>query len=235
MIGKSGPAFVMFSTAHSVVLVIILLVALILFLSRKNCSLKPQKYQLVERFFAISLLVMELLYHAWMYKTGMWNVDNSLPLELCSISLLLAIALLWTGNKLLYNFVFFVGIGGALQALATPVLDLSFPHFRYFHFFYTHGGIILTALYFTWVKGYHPTFKGIIKAMAMLNGVAAFVFIVNLVTEGNYMFLRIKPTTGSLLDYLGPYPWYILSLEVVSFIIFVGLWAMFKNRMHHSD
>lgn len=235
MIGKSGPAFVMFSMAHLMILVIILLIAIILFLSRKNCSLKQQKHQLVERLFAISFLVMELLYHAWMYGIGRWDVGNSLPLELCSISLVLAIILLWTGNKFLYYFVFFAGIGGALQALATPVLDLSFPHFRYFHFFYTHAGIILIALYFTWIKGYRPTFKGIIKAMAMLNGIAALVFVVNLVTGGNYMFLRIKPTTGSLLDYLGPYPWYILSLEVVSFITFVCLWAIFKRRKHHSD
>ena len=54
----------------------------------------------------------------------------------------------------------------------------------------------------------------------MLNVLAAVVFTVNLVTGGNYMFLRIKPTTGSLLDYLGPYPWYILSLEGVSFYRF---------------
>lgn len=235
MTGKSGPSFVMFSTAHLVILVIILLIAIILFLSRKNYSLKQQKHQLIERLFAISLLIMELLYYVWMYGTGRWDVGNSLPLELCSISLMLAIILLWTGNKLLYDFVFFAGIGGALQALATPVLDLSFPHFRYFHFFYTHAGIILTALYFTWIKGYRPTFKGIIKAMAMLNGVAAFVFVVNLITEGNYMFLRMKPTTSSLLDYLGAYPWYIISLEVVTFIIFVCLWAMFKRREHHSD
>ena len=46
------------------------------------------------------------------------------------------------GTGGLIDFVFFAGIGGALQAMATPVLDVGFPHFRYFHFFYTHIGII---------------------------------------------------------------------------------------------
>ena len=235
MIGKSGPAFIMFSATHIIALVIVFICVIILFLTQKNFPRKKQKRQLAERLFAISLLSMELLYHAWMYRAGMWRIGDSLPLELCSISLVLAIFLLWTGNKHLYNFVFFAGIGGALQALATPVLDLSFPHFRYFHFFYTHAGIILIALYFTWMKGFRPTFKGIIKAMIMLNGVAAVVYVVNLLTNGNYMFLRVKPMTGSLLDYLGPYPWYILSLEGVSFFVFVLLWALFKRPKHHSD
>lgn len=235
MIGKSGPAFEMFSAAHLVALVIIFVVFLTLFLSKKKWILKQQTRKLAEQLFAISLLGMELLYHVWMYATGNWHVNSSLPLELCSISLLVAIILLWTGNRHLYDFVLFAGIGGALQALATPVLDLSFPHFRYFHFFYTHGGIILTALYFTWIKGYQPTFKGVIKTMFMLNGVAVFVFMINWLTKGNYMFLRMKPSTGSLLDYLGPYPWYLLSLEVVTFIIFISLWIMLRKPVHRSD
>jgi hypothetical integral membrane protein (TIGR02206 family) len=114
--------------------------------------------------------------------------------------------------------------------VATPVLDMSFPHFRFFHFFYTHIGIVITALYFTWVKGYRPTFKGIIKTMVALNVLLPIVFAINIFFQGNYMFLRTKPTNGSLLDFLGPYPWYILSLEGVTFFIFVVLWLVFRKK-----
>lgn len=219
----------MFSAAHFAALIILFLILIVLFLSRNSCSIKQQHRQQLERLFAVSLLGMESLYHIWASATDRWNLIDSLPLELCSFSLFGAAILLWTGNKHLYDFVFFAGIGGAIQALATPALDLSYPHFRYFHFFYTHIGIIFTALYFTWVKGFRPTFKGIIRTMVTINILAVFVFIVNLFTQGNYMFLRIKPTTGSLLDYLGPYPWYLLSLECVAFIIFVCLWVVFRK------
>lgn len=187
-----------------------------------------------ERLFALTLLVMEVLYHVGMIVTGRWGLSDSLPLELCSISLLVAIVLLWTGNRHLYDFIFFAGIGGALQAMATPVLDVGFPHFRYFHFFYTHIGIIITALYFTWMKGYRPTFIGIIKTMIILNLLLPLIFAVNVFFQGNYMFLREKPVNGSLLDYLGPYPWYILALEGVAFLIFVFLWLLFR-KWHFRD
>ena len=235
MFNKGIPSFIIFSPAHLSVLIILSTIITLLFLKRRTWTLLPRKARLIERLFAISLLAMEFLYHIWASAVGRWNVIDSLPLELCSFSLFAAIILLWTGNKHLYDFVLLAGIGGALQALATPVLDLSFPHFRYFHFFYTHSGIILTALYFTWIKGYQPTFKSVIKTMIILNALAVLVYVVNLLTEGNYMFLRIKPTTGSLLDYLGPYPWYLLSLEAVSFIVFICLWMIFRKGSQRSD
>lgn len=219
------PSFVIFSTAHIVAVIIGFVIIYILFLMRNKWGgIEP-----IEKFYALSLLIMELLYQTWMWKTERWDVSYSLPLELCSISLILTIVLLWTGSRHLYDFVFYAGIGGALQAIMTPDLELSFPHFRYFHFFYTHFGIILTACYFTWYKGYRPTFIGIVKTMILLNLILPIVFLVNWLFRGNYMFLRAKPTGGSLLDYLGPYPWYLLSLEFVAFLIFLLLWSIFRN------
>lgn len=218
--------FVMFSAAHWSAIAAIVFAAILLFTLKDRIN--PNRKW--ERFVAVTLLIMDIGYHVWLIGSNRWRLIDSLPLELCSLSLLAAIFLLWTGNRKLYPFVFFAGIGGALQAVLTPVLDLSYPHFRYFHFFYTHGGIILTALYFTWVKGARPTFKGVLQTMLVLNLLLPVIFLVNLLVEGNYMFLRMKPINGSLLDYLGPYPWYLLSLEAVAFLIFTILWFLFRER-----
>jgi hypothetical integral membrane protein (TIGR02206 family) len=223
------PSFAMFSTEHVLAIVMLFLSLFLLFLT-KNILHRQDHLRVIERIFAMSLLIMEIFHHIWMATTGRWSLSGSLPLELCSISLLVAIALLWTGNRRLYMFVFFAGIGGAIQAIGTPVLDVGFPHFRYFHFFYTHIGIILAALYFTWIKRYRPTFRGIVSTMIVLNILLPFIFFVNQLFDANYMFLRMKPENGSLLDVLGPYPWYILSLEAVAFIIFALLWLAFRKR-----
>ena len=227
--------FEMFSRAHWEAIVALFFVIVLLYFSKKKWSFQPQKLRRIERIFAGSLLIMDVLYYIWLFQAGRWNVSNSMPLELCSISLAMTIILLWTGNKHVYDFVFYAGIGGALQAVATPVLDMGFPHFRYFHFFYTHIGIVITALYFTWVKGYRPTFKGIIKTMVALNVLLPIVFAINVFLQGNYMFLRMKPANGSILDFLGPYPWYILSLEVVAFSTFVVLWLVFRKKEEHAN
>lgn len=223
------PSFELYSIAHFVSLGIFLLLIVLLFSFRKKRVFLPKCEQRIERLFALSLLVMEILFHVWMIHTGRWDLSNSLPLELCSISLIFTILLLWTGNRSLIDFVFFAGIGGAIQAMATPVLDIGFPHFRYFHFFYTHIGIILTAFYFMWIKEYKPTFKGIMKTMIILNVLFPLIVVVNSLFEGNYMFLKMKPNSDSLLDYLGPYPWYILSLEGIAFMMFIVLWLLFRG------
>lgn len=222
------PSFELFSIAHLTAIVGLGLSILLLYLFRKG----PPASAKVERLVALSLLLMEVFYHVWMISTSRWMASQSLPLELCSISLIVVILLLWTGKKQLIDFVFFAGIGGALQAMATPVLDIGFPHFRYFHFFYIHISIILTALYFTWMKGYRPTFKGMMKTILALNLLLPIIMAVNALTQGNYMFLREKPLNGSLLDFLGPYPWYILSLEGVALIIFICLWLLFREWRH---
>jgi hypothetical integral membrane protein (TIGR02206 family) len=50
---------------------------------------------------------------------------------------------------------------------------------------------------------------------------------VNRLTGGNYLFLSRKPEGGSLLDLLGPWPWYILSLEAVALLLFTILYLPF--------
>lgn len=234
MIWNEEPVFTMFSSAHIVAVIGLVILIILLYVFRNKATIEVGKMKGFERFFAITLLAMDILYYVWLYQTERWNWSHSLPLELCSISLIAAILLLWTGNKHLYEFVFYAGIGGAIQAIATPVLDVGYPHFRFFHFFYTHVGIVLTALYFTWYKGYRPTFKGIVKTMIVLNILLPIVFVMNLVVDGNYMFLQRKPVNGSLLDYLGPYPWYIITLELVSFLVFLILWLIFRDKSEDS-
>ncbi len=151
-----------------------------------------------------------------------------MPLELCSVTLLLSILMLIFRSRWLYPVVLFAGIGGALQAVLTPNLAYAFPHYRFIHFFVAHSAIILAALYMTWIAGLRPTWKGVGKVMLFLNGLALMVWIVDRALGANYMFLTGKPSTPSILDVLGPYPVYILAEEAIALLFFSLLMLLFE-------
>ncbi|HEY9576408.1 MAG TPA: TIGR02206 family membrane protein, partial [Pseudobacillus sp.] len=68
------------------------------------------------------------------------------------------------------------------------------------------------------------------KTMVFLNLLVPVISFVNQLTDGNYLYLHHKPETASLLDFLGPYPWYILSLEAVAFTLSLLVWLLFRKR-----
>ena len=220
--------FQMFSLSHFVVISIFILVSILIFLFKDK--LKAEEWRYVEFGVAISLIIMETTYHLWMLLNGSWHVSHAIPLELCGISLILTVILLLIRNKLIYEILLFTALLGASQALFTPLLNYDFPHFRFFHFFYTHLMIIWVPLYFTWAKGYRPSIWSVLKLFIFLNVLMPVIMFINKLVGGNYMFLRHKPRSASLLDVLGPYPWYILSLEglLISFSLIV--WFLFREK-----
>jgi len=54
-----------------------------------------------------------------------------------------------------------------------------------------------------------------------------FVGLVDAVTGADYMFLRSKPSSPTLLDALGPWPVYLLSAAVLGLALFAILNAPF--------
>ena len=56
------------------------------------------------------------------------------------------------------------------------------------------------------------------------------IMLINKLVNGNYMFLSHKPDSASLLDVLGPYPWYILSLEGLLIGLSLIVWLIFRDK-----
>ena len=203
--------FEMFSSSHFIIIALLFVGAFCIYFFRND--LRKQNWRKAEIAIAVSLVLVEITYHLWMYVNGSWNVSHAIPLELCSISLILTVILLLTRKKIVYEIVLFTALLGASQAIFTPIVNYDFPHFRFFHFFYTHLMTIWAALYFTWVKGFRPTIWSVLKLFIFLNLLMPIILFINKLIGGNYMFLSHKPKGPSLMDVLGPYPWYILSLE----------------------
>lgn len=184
------------------------------------------------------LILAEISYQSWMVYYDKWAISYSLPLQLSSVSLIFAIIMLLTRNKNVFAFVYFAGIGSALQAMLTPVIDpYSFPHFRYIHFYVAHGGVVLACVYMIFVEKYIPTIRSLWNSFLYLNVYTAFIFVANLLVDSNYMFIMHKPSTPSILDLLGPWPWYILSLEFIALVSFFILLSpfLFHKKLERAE
>ncbi|WP_268762087.1 TIGR02206 family membrane protein [Bacillus sinesaloumensis] len=219
-----GEPFQWLSSSHIIMLGLLIGSGFLLFYWRAGLT---KGKTIIRWSLAFFLLISEVSLYVWYVHTGVWNPIDSLPLQLCSISLFLSIIMLLTRSYFLFEITYFLGIGGALQAMLTPELAYDFPHYRYFHFFLAHIAIILASLYMLWYEKCRPTLKSIWKAFIALNVLALIVFFINKVTGGNYMFLARKPFNPSIIDFLGPYPWYIISLEIVALVMFLILYLPF--------
>ncbi len=234
--GPEGNPFVMYSVQHWIALAGVFLSARLVVHFRKRLR-RPPWNALFRYSLAGMMLLLFIGLQIWYIRAGQWDIAHSLPLHLSTISLLASVLLLINKNYYLFEFIYFAGIGSALQALFTPVLDIAFPHFWYFYFFMGHGGIILAAVYFAAVERYRPVLKSIARTMLWLNVLVVIIFPINLITGGNYMFIARKPQTVSLLDLLGPWPWYILPLEAAALIICILLYMPFAllRKFHSSN
>jgi hypothetical integral membrane protein (TIGR02206 family) len=115
------------------------------------------------------------------------------------------------------------------MALLTPNLWEPFPSFGTVQFFVAHGLIVTGALYLAWSKLARPRRGSVLRAMLGINIYAAFVGAFDFVYKTDYMYLRAKPQNASLLDVLGPWPWYILAAEGVALIVFTLLYLPFRR------
>src|SRR5690625_2357332 len=216
--------FQMWQKSHMITIGTLLLLSFALYLGREQ--LRP--YRRVIRLTAgWALLISRFTLDIWYVTTGQWNAQSSLPLELCSIASIASGIMLLTKNKHLFEIFYFIGIGGATQAILTPDLNFGFPQYRFLQFFLDHMLLVLAPLIMIWLYRFTITRKSLTISFITLNVIAGIVFVINLLLSANYMFLRQKPSGPSLLDFLGPYPYYIFSLEIVVLIIFIMLYLPF--------
>jgi hypothetical integral membrane protein (TIGR02206 family) len=150
---------------------------------------------------------------------GTWSTRYDLPLQLTDAISVTSILALLTRRQLLVELVYFWSLTASLQATITPDLSSSFPSVYYFTYFTYHIGAIAAACFLVLGCRQYPRPGAVWRVYG-----ATFVFTLiagagDLLTDGNYMFLREKPEYSSLLNVMGPWPWYILSTAVLALVL----------------
>jgi hypothetical integral membrane protein (TIGR02206 family) len=219
-------SFPRFGPGHLTALALIPLVAygLALLAGRREGSRRPIQYTLAGLLTAATILWVTVL--VVRYNVG-WKWI--LPLQLCDASIVLTVLVILTLNQWLLDVVYFWGLTAVPLAMLMPDILEPFPDPFTISFFVLHGLVVVILLYLVWSGLMRPRPDAVMRSFLALNGFMLLVLAVNYGLNTNYMYLLAKPSQPSLLDYFGPWPWYILTSEFVAIVLFTLLGLPFRK------
>ncbi len=184
-----------------------------------------------------SILLLDRVFALiWAYhvdKIAYWA--NALPMHLCDWATFAVIIALVGRRQLPYELAYLWGLSGTFQAVLTPDTTESPLNPLFISFFVGHCGIIVSVLFLTWGLGMRPQPGAVLRVWICSQVYMVCAGLVNWLFRAhnpNFGYLAAKPPHGSLLDYFGPWPWYILTLEAMALVFYVLFYVpfWFANR-----
>ncbi|WP_048832663.1 TIGR02206 family membrane protein [Nocardia cyriacigeorgica] len=151
------------------------------------------------------------------------TVGQSVPLRLTDLATVVAGVALVTQWGWAYALTYYWCLTLSTQALVSPALESQdFPHYEFLGFWAIHLLVVWAAIYLTWGVGMRPDWGSYRIAVGATVVWVAVTFVFNTLADTNYGFVNRKPSTPSLLDVLGPWPWYLGTVAV----ILLAVWAL---------
>lgn len=224
--------FHLLGAAHLLILAAILLLAAVLAVVQRR-FVPGSKWLRIG--LGAAMLADSVLWYAYLAWTGQRIFPNQLPLELCDVTYFLVAIVLLTRRAALFDLAYYGALAGTSMALLTPDLWENFPSISTVHFFVVHGLTVAATLYLVWSGLARPRRGSVWRAMVGVNVMAAFDGPFDAIFKTNYMYLRMKPQDVSLLNFLGPWPWYIVWSEAVALGLFMLLYLPFWRGWRHRD
>lgn len=209
--------FQLFGFAHGVTIAIITALACVLAGIARNKKLQGWVNP-ISGILAIILLSNEIIWWIAAVNLKLWSLKWGLPLQICDLVIFTSAYSLMRHRQWVWELAYFWGLGGTLQAVLTPDMSFTFPHYYFLKFFITHGGVVIAVIFLAAGRGRPIYHFSVWRVFGITNIYAALMGIFNQMTGANYLYLCSKPRHPSILDYFGPWPWYILGLEAVLII-----------------
>lgn len=228
MVTPHTDIFVRWSAAHwSALSIILLACAALLLLAAKYRNQKHRICRILACIIAIEF-VWEHIRNAIYMPHDEW-IQN-LPLHFCSAMAVVSFIALWKEKRWACAFTYFGVLSASIQALITPSLAVDFPNTRYFVFFISHGLLLLAALAIPFILKWKARPKDIIRTLLIADAYILCIIPVNLLLDTNYGFTQHGPAGGSILDLLGPGPWYYLFLQIPALALFSLMYLPVRRK-----
>jgi len=165
----------------------------------------------------------ELVWYGYTVARGWFAPPAGLPLDLCDVVLWLTVYALVTARLWALEASYYLGLAGSGMAVLTPDLGAPFPSYPGVKFFVAHGAVVAAVLFLVWTGSCRPRRGSWWRVFLWTNVYAVFVALVDARWGTNYMYLRQKPESRTLLELLGPWPWYVLGGELAALLL---LWLL---------
>ena len=138
-------------------------------------SLSKKNVEIFAKYFTYVFIVVYIIYHINHIIDGTWSLNKRLPFHLCGFSSVITCFILFIDKKQYwFEFLFYAGVLGGLNALLTPLIDnYTGTNFFYIEYFYSHTSIIILPLYmyyFMDMKLIKDNLSS--KLMSLINGVS---------------------------------------------------------------
>tara|TARA_B000000532_G_C18872897_1_gene409269 strand:+ start:1138 stop:1854 length:717 start_codon:yes stop_codon:yes gene_type:complete len=185
-----------------------------------------------------SVLLFRCIWIQWyQYYLGIWDLQWSLPLQMCSLSAVMSgiLPLIENSNlnknykQWVFEFLFYYSIG-AFYSILTPVYTTGINGLIYYEYYISHGGILFTSIYFFIILGYRPRIYSWLKVFLYTQPILLAIHLVNYLIGGqaNYFYTMEPPIADNPLV-MGQYPMHIILLNIFALIHFGLVYFLSKK------
>ena len=158
--------------------------------------------KICQRFFQVLQATQLILLYGW-YLVNQMPLTESLPFYHCRLAMF--VVLLTPGVSRVKQYFAVLGTFGTLAAFIYPVPDpYPFPHIAILSFIFGHLALFGNSLIYL-LKDYDASLLDFKRILIITSSLNALIFVVNLMTGGDYGFLTKPPLVGDhglLVNYI---------------------------------
>jgi len=134
---------------------------------------------------------------------GTWSLTYDLPLQLTDVVSVVSALALWTLRRRLVELCYLWAMTASLQAVLTPDLGHSFPSIYYFTYFIYHDGAVVAACLLVFGMRLYLQPGAVRRVYLTSLAWLCLAGLGDVITGGNYMYLRSKPEKRVALERVG--------------------------------
>ncbi len=235
-----GLGFKLYDTTHLLWLGFFVLLCMLSVIIYKKLNTKHRNIMRV--CIASIVFILETSKNCVAAAVGDFGIGH-MPFHLCGINVILITFCIFKRAKTVENFLYYIGIPGAMLALLTPDWT-NMPCMNYFHIhsFVIHMFLVLYPFMLVTSGDLKPDFKYMPKCVLLLIGFAVPALVLNLIFDTNFMFLMDTAGIGFLQmfkDIFGAHQWaFPILLPIIMLIMSLPVLIankIKKTRTKHKE